>query len=120
MANDITPDWFLRSRLKMRHVHLVVAVDDLRSIHKAAARLRMTQPAATKLLSDLEHVLAPPALRAHDPRHHSRRRTARASSRHARAILGTLDHARDELAAISIGSTGRLNASACCWSSRRS
>jgi DNA-binding transcriptional LysR family regulator len=109
MANDITPDWFLRSRLKMRHVHLVVAVEDLRSIHKAAARLRMTQPAATKLLSDLEHVLAlklfERTTRGIIPTPHGE-----SLARHARAILGTLDHARDELAAISTGSTGRLNA----------
>ena len=101
------PDWFLRSRFKMRHVHLVVAVDELRSIHKAAARLRMTQPAATKLLSDLERVLG---LRLFERTTRGIIPTPHGESlaRHARAILGTLDHARDELAAISTGSTGKL------------
>jgi DNA-binding transcriptional LysR family regulator len=108
MAQDVSADPFLRSRLKLRHVQLVVAVDDLRSIHKAAARLRMTQPAATKLLSDLEHVLG---LRLFERTTRGIIPTPHGESlaRHARAILGTLDHARDELAAISMGSTGKLN-----------
>lgn len=103
----VAPDWFLRSRLKMRHIHLVVAVDELRSIHKAAAALRMTQPAATKLLSDLERVLA---IRLFERTTRGIIPTPQGASlaRHARTILGTLDHARDELAAISTGSTGKL------------
>lgn len=114
MANPATPpapDWFLRSRLKMRHVHLVVAVDELRSIHKAAAQLRMTQPAATKLLSDLERMLR---LRLFERTTRGIIPTPHGESlaRHARAILGTLDHARDEMAAISTGSTGKLTVGA--------
>lgn len=107
MATLAPPDWFLRSRLKMRHIHLVVAVDELRSIHKAAAALRMTQPAATKLLSDLERVLG---MRLFERTTRGIIPTPHGASlvRHARTIVGTLDHARDELAAISTGATGKL------------
>ena len=57
MAKPLPSDWFLRSRLKMRHVLLLAAIDEQRSLHKAAAALHMTQPAATKLLADLEALL---------------------------------------------------------------
>jgi DNA-binding transcriptional LysR family regulator len=107
MATEAPPDWFLRSRLKMRHVQLVAAVDDLRSIHKAAAQLRMTQPAATRLLSDLEDLLG---LRLFERTTRGIIPTPHGESlaRHARTVLGTLDHARDELRALSAGATGKL------------
>jgi len=100
-------DRFLRSRLKMRHVQLLVAVDAQRSIHKAAAQLGMTQPAATRLLSDLEDLLG---VRLFERTTRGIIPTPHGDSlvRHARAILGTLDHARTELAAISAGATGKL------------
>ena len=56
-AGRILPDWYLRSRLKMRQVLLLVALDEQRNMHRAAASLRMTQPAATRLLGGLERML---------------------------------------------------------------
>lgn len=107
MADFSPPAWFLRSRLKMRHVQLVAAVDEARSIHKAAARLRMTQPATTKLLAELEHLLDvrlfERSTRGIIPTPHGE-----SLARHARAVLGTLGHARDEMAALKAGATGRL------------
>jgi DNA-binding transcriptional LysR family regulator len=100
-------DALLRSRLKMRHIQLMVAVDAQRSIHKAAAQLGMTQPAATRLLSELERLLNlslfERTTRGIIPTPHGA-----SLVRHARSILGTLDHARAELAAISAGATGKL------------
>ena len=46
--------WGNRSRLKTRQLLLVVALADEGSIHRAAAALNMTQPAASKLLRELE------------------------------------------------------------------
>lgn len=107
MANPFPGDWFLRSRLKMRHVQLLVAIDDHRSIHKAAAGLNMTQPAATKLLSDLEDLLE---LRLFERNTRGIVPTPHGESlvRHARTILGTLDHARAELHSISDGAAGKI------------
>jgi len=50
----VLPDWYLRSRLKMRQVLLLVALEEQRNMHRAAASLRMTQPAATRLLGRAE------------------------------------------------------------------
>lgn len=108
MANLIPNDWFLRSRLKMRHVQLLVAIDDHRSIHKAATSLNLTQPAATKLLSDLEDLLEL-HLFERNTRGIVPTRHGESLVRHARAILGTLDHARAELHAISDGALGRIS-----------
>lgn len=107
MRNTLAPDWFLRSRLKMRHVQLLAAIDEHRSIHKAAASLNMTQPAATKLLADLEGLLElhlfERSTRGLVPTPHGE-----SLVRHARMILGTLDHARAELGAISDGAAGKI------------
>lgn len=107
MAKPLPSDWFLRSRLKMRHVLLLAAIDEQRSLHKAAAALHMTQPAATKLLADLEALLE---LRLFERTARGLTPTAHGDSlvRHAKAMLGTLEHARAELSAISDGATGRI------------
>lgn len=47
-------NWFLDVRLKLRHYQLFLAIDEHRNLHRAAAQLNMSQPAASKLLSDLE------------------------------------------------------------------
>ncbi|MFI4924878.1 MAG: LysR family transcriptional regulator, partial [Vicinamibacteria bacterium] len=44
----------LLGRLRARHLALVVAIDTHRSLRRAAAEIALTQPAATKLLHDLE------------------------------------------------------------------
>ena len=49
--------WFLRARLKTRQLLLLVAIGDEGNIHRAAEILNMSQPAASKLLKDLEDVL---------------------------------------------------------------
>lgn len=49
--------WFLRARLKMRQLLLLVALDEEGNIHRAAETLYMSQPAASKLLKDLEEMM---------------------------------------------------------------
>ncbi|MEV4778213.1 LysR substrate-binding domain-containing protein [Burkholderia sp. LMU1-1-1.1] len=50
-------DRFVRSHLKMRHLILLVELGRHASIVTAAKAARLTQPAASRLISDLEHVL---------------------------------------------------------------
>jgi DNA-binding transcriptional LysR family regulator len=103
----VVPDWYLRSRLKIRQVLLLVALDEHRNMHRAATGVAMTQPAATRLLGDLERQLG---LRLFERSARGVAPNAYGESlvRHARSILATLDHARDEINAISEGTTGKV------------
>jgi DNA-binding transcriptional LysR family regulator len=47
----------LLNRLRMRQIALILAVDDLRTLRAAAGQLGLTQPAATKMLHELEDAL---------------------------------------------------------------
>jgi len=50
----------LLSRLRMRQMQLLIALDDHRSLHKAAGALSMTQSAASKALRELESMFDEP------------------------------------------------------------
>ena len=106
-ARAILPDWYLRSRLKMRQVLLLVALDEQRNMHRAAASLRMTQPAATRLLGGLERTLG---LRLFErgPRGLTPNAYGESLVRHARTMLATLDRAREEMNSLSEGAAGRI------------
>lgn len=56
MSNH-SSDRFVRGHLKMRHLVLLVELGRHTSIVNAAKAAHMTQPAASRLISDLEHVL---------------------------------------------------------------
>ena len=102
----VLPDWYLRSRLKMRQILLLVALDDHRNIHKAAANMAMTQPAATRMLGDLERLLGM-QLFERSARGVLPNAYGESLIRQARAVLAALDHARDEINAIASGTTGK-------------
>lgn len=107
----VMPDWYLRSRLKMRQILLLVAIEEHRSLHKAAAHVAMTQPAATRLLGDLERLLGV-RLFERSPRGILPNAYGDSLIRHARMVLSALDHARDEINAISSGMTGKTSVGA--------
>jgi DNA-binding transcriptional LysR family regulator len=86
-------------------------VDELGSLREAAAALHMTQPAATKLVQDLEDALGVPLFDRH-------RRGMRATHfgelmvRHARMVITDLDHAREQLSAMRAGAAGHVRVGA--------
>jgi DNA-binding transcriptional LysR family regulator len=94
-------------RLKSRQTLLLVALDEARSLRKAAASLNMTQPTATKLLQDLEHTVG---LALFDRGRRGIQPTVygEVMIRHARFMLADLERARLELDALASGATGRL------------
>lgn len=47
-------DWSTGTRLKLRHLQLVAAVGSLGNLGSAARRLNITQPAASRLLAEIE------------------------------------------------------------------
>ncbi len=106
--NVVLPDWYLRSRLKMRQILLLVALDEHRNMHKAAASVAMTQPAATRLIGDLERLLGV-VLFDRNARGVQPNAYGESLIRHSRMMLATLDHARDEINEISSGTTGKTS-----------
>ena len=55
---DSTPQ--LLNRLRMRQIALMLAIDEQRTLRAAADQLGLTQPAATKMLKELEGALGQP------------------------------------------------------------
>jgi DNA-binding transcriptional LysR family regulator len=103
--------WFIRARLKTRQLLLLVALAEEGNIHRAAEVLNMTQPAASKLLKDLEDVLG---VSLFDRLPRGMRATAygEAMIRHARIALSSLNHAHDEVQALKAGRFGQVSVGA--------
>ena len=94
-------------RLKSRQLLLLIALAEAKSLRKAAASLGMTQPAATKLLQDLERALGF-ALFERGPRGMAPNTYGEAVIRHARLVVTDMTRTRLELAALASGATGRI------------
>jgi len=89
--------WFLRHRLKLRSLALLVAMDDHSSLQRAADALGMTQPAASKMLAELEALWGVPLFQRF-PRGVEATACGAVVIRHARNVLSELNHMGDELA----------------------
>ena len=50
-------NWFVRARLKTRQLLLLAAMEEEGNVRRAADVLGMTQPAASRLLKELEDML---------------------------------------------------------------
>jgi DNA-binding transcriptional LysR family regulator len=105
MTNNM--HWFIRSRLKTRQLLLLVALAEHGNIHKASQSLSMTQPAASKLLKDLEDALGV-SLFDRLPRGMRATWYGETMIRHARVALGSLNQAHDELEAAKAGRFGQV------------
>jgi DNA-binding transcriptional LysR family regulator len=97
----------LLRRLRTRHILLLLALGEQPSLRKAAAALSMPQPAASKLLQELEAAIGATLF------DRSRRGLiANAAGdimiRHARAVTAGLDHAWQEVRSLAEGDTGQV------------
>jgi DNA-binding transcriptional LysR family regulator len=101
-------NWFLRARLKTRQLMLLVALDEERNIHRTAEELGMSQPAASKLLKDLEEMLEVP-LFDRLPRGMRPTWYGEIMIRHARMVLASLNQAHEEISALKSGQTGQVH-----------
>src|SRR6185436_7139094 len=90
--------WFIRARLKTRQLLLLVALAEEGNI----------QPAASKLLKDLEDVLEV-SLFDRLPRGMRPTWYGEIMIRHARVALASLNQAHDELSALKAGRAGQVN-----------
>lgn len=98
----------MASRLRMRQLRLLISLDELGSIHKAAQALSITQSGATKALNEIESTLGAvlfertsKGLEAND--------LGRCVVRYARLINTDLAHLREEMIGILQGHGGRLS-----------
>ncbi len=100
--------WFIRSRLKTRQLLLLAALEDERNIHRAAVAMAMTQPAASKLLKEIEEALGVP-LFDRLPRGVEPTPYGEIMIRHARMMLAHLSGAKEEVDALRKGLTGLVH-----------
>src|SRR5881394_793536 len=99
MKRFVPPASTLRSRLRARQLALIVAIADRRSLRRAATDLAVTQPAATRMLAELEDALG---VALFERAAWGMAPTAYGDTmiRYARGMLTDLVHARDEIAAL--------------------
>jgi DNA-binding transcriptional LysR family regulator len=100
--------WFIRARLKTRQLLLLMALDEEGNIHRAAQVLNMTQPAASKLLKELEDMLGV-QLFERLPRGMRPTWYGETMIRHARMALASLSQAHDEIEALKSGRYGQVS-----------
>ena len=100
--------WFIRARLKTRQLMLLTAINDEGNIHRAAEVLNMSQPAASKLLKDLEDMLGV-TLFERQPRGMRPNWYGETMIRHARIALSSLREAGQEVDALKTGLSGHVS-----------
>lgn len=100
--------WFIRSRLKTRQLLLLACLDQERNIHRASSAMAITQPAASKLLKEIEEALGV-ALFNRLPRGVEPTPSGEIMIRHARMMLAHLSDAKEEIDALRKGLTGLIH-----------
>ncbi|WP_048440309.1 LysR substrate-binding domain-containing protein [Caenimonas sp. SL110] len=99
-------DRVLRSNIKLRHLQLLVALDQFRHVGRTAEFMSVSQPAVSKMLTEvesmLEVILFERSTRGTEP-------TAAGVSliRFARSVLADYERTRDEIASLESGAAGR-------------
>ena len=103
--------WSIRARLKTRQLLLLVTLEEEGNINRASQVLNMTQPAASKLLKDLEEMLG---VQLFDRLPRGMRPTwyGEAMIRHARMALASLTAAHDEIESLKAGRFGQVSVGA--------
>jgi DNA-binding transcriptional LysR family regulator len=100
------PDRFVPSRLKTQQLALLVQLGEHRSVLHAANAVYMTQPAASKMLAQIEESMGV-ALFVRHARGVEPTRYGEILVRHARNALFELKHAYDEVLALRSGLSGK-------------
>jgi DNA-binding transcriptional LysR family regulator len=95
-------------RLKTRQMYLLVALDRMRNMHQAAAATSMSQPAASKMLKDIEDLYDVPMFdrlpRGIRPTLYGETLIA-----HVRMALSNLSQGNDSIATLKAGLSGQVN-----------
>ena len=103
----LPPLTYIVSRLRIRQLRLLIALDELGTLHRAAERIAISQPGATKALHEIETTFGTPlftrsaqGLQAND--------LGRCVIRYARLIHSDLAHLHEEMQSILQGHGGHL------------
>jgi DNA-binding transcriptional LysR family regulator len=98
----------LLNRLRMRQVALILAVGEHGTLRKASAELGMTQPAATKMIQELESALGQ---RLFERVGRGQQLTPAGASvlRYFRGMRGSVESMTRELAELELGGSGRVS-----------
>lgn len=105
---DLNMSWYLRGRLKTRHLLLLVALEEHRNLGQAATALMMTQPGASKQLKELEDTLGV-SLFDRLPKDMRPTQYGEIMIRHARMMLARLGQAHEEIVSLRSGLIGNVN-----------
>ncbi len=108
MAMNPRSGSLIRSRLKMRQIALLAHLDEERCVLRAAEAVGMTQPAASKLLREIEDALQ---VQLFERRARGIVPTSSGEIlvRHARSILSEINLAQQEIATLKSGLSGQAS-----------
>ena len=95
----------MRRGLRLPQLRLLIAVADLGQISGAASLVGMTQPAASRMLTELERTIGTPLYQRH-PRGVALTAAGTLLARRARSALQHLDTAFDEMDSLATGTGG--------------
>jgi DNA-binding transcriptional LysR family regulator len=98
----------LLNRLRMRQIALILAIDEKRTLRAAALQLGMTQPAATKMLHELEDALGQPLFERVGRGLQLNDAGARVTG-YFRGIRGSMEALNRELGELRLGSAGKFS-----------
>jgi DNA-binding transcriptional LysR family regulator len=107
-VSNARSNWFIRSRLKTRQIALLVQMYTQRSVLKAAQLSGLTQPAASKLLRDLEHSLGVKLFERH-ARGVQPTRYGEILVRRSRSAMAEFERAFEEIQALKSGLRGEAS-----------
>lgn len=98
----------IASRIRLKQLRLLIALEAHGSLHKAAEHVGLSQPGATKALHEIESVLCAP-LFERTSKGMAVNDLGRCVIRYAKLIHSDLAHMRDEIVGILQGQGGRLS-----------
>lgn len=103
---DSTPQ--LLNRLRMRQIALMLAIEERRTLRAAATQLGLTQPAATKMLHELESALGQTLFERVGRGLQLNAAGARVTG-YFRSIRGSMEALNRELSELKLGSAGKFS-----------
>ncbi|GHB28311.1 LysR substrate-binding domain-containing protein [Salinicola rhizosphaerae] len=97
----------VKSWLRLKHLVLLVTLDESRNLHSTARHMNMSQPAASKMLKDIETFFGMTLFRR-QPRAMEVTDAGRLLVRYARSVLNDTDRLIDDLVSLREGGHGKL------------